>query len=111
MKFWKTVSDFFPGKLNRYRRELRLARAYRTVFPDRLTEDHELVLADMAFRAKATMAIAPDVTDAELRHIEGMREMYWRTRSFLNLSPEDMAAIENAARREAALSIENLQDE
>lgn len=111
MRLWKTVSDFFPGYTSRYRRELRLARAYRAVFPDRLTEDHELVLADLALQARATMVIPSTASSDELRHTEGMRHLYYHLRAFLNLSPEDISAIENAARREAAMSANDLQDE
>lgn len=101
---WRSVSALFTDRRASLQREHRLSEAYRAVFqgsPSR--EDQEMVLADLAHHSGFAMVSLPETSDAELRHNEGKRHLFSRIRSYMNLSDRDALALENAARREAAM--------
>jgi hypothetical protein len=100
---WRSISRYFPDLRQAYSRELRKAQAYKAVFQGSPTrEDQEIVLADLAC-ASGWLRITPDAaSDARLRMQEGKRALYAHIWSFLSLNGEDVMALENAARREAA---------
>lgn len=90
--------------------EARRTEAYRAVFrgsPSR--EDQEIVLADLQARASWNQVFHPSTPDAELRQAEGRRELYAYIYNHLSLAPNDVEALNNAARRESA-TINNHQD-
>lgn len=102
---WKHIRNLFPRRDQTLQRELRLTQAYQAVFrgsPSR--DDQELVLADLAYLSGFSMVSPATVPDAELRFTEGKRFLFATLKARLNLAPNDMEAIENAARREAAMA-------
>lgn len=80
--------------------QARITRAYRTVFMQK-SEDHELVLADLMAKSGWNNVMPSDATDAELRQAEGRRELFSHIFGHLSMSPDDVAALNNAARLEA----------
>lgn len=86
--------------------EMELTQAYRAVFkghPDVLQQ--QAVLADLAAGCGWNKVTLPSVaSDRELWFAEGMRAAFGLIFAHLSLSPEDVEALANAARREAALS-------
>lgn len=109
MKLWAALSDRFPGRKRRsYEAALRLSQAYRAVFngqPSR--EQQQIVLTDLHAQCGFTQVSPSNVASGELRYREGMRAAYALIHAHLTLSPDDVAAIENAARREnATLSLD-----
>lgn len=108
MKYWRSVSQLFQDRRASVQKTKRLHDAYRRVFQGSPSEeDQEIVLADLAYYAGFSMVSIPDHTsDAQLRHNEGKRDLFARIRAHLNVSHEDELALENAARREAAVFYE-----
>lgn len=106
MRFWQSVSRLIPRKFGkRYEQEHRLTLAYRRVFagnPSR--DDQAVVLADLLKHSGHHRITLPsgDASSA-LWFNEGKRAMYSRISSFLTLSDDDVAALENAARYETVL--------
>lgn len=95
----------FPQPQNLYAREQRLTRAYNNVFRGNPSkEDQDLVLVDLAYHSGFSMVSPSDVSDAELRTREGKRALFALIRSKLTLTPRDIDALDNAARREAMMS-------
>jgi hypothetical protein len=83
--------------------QLRLTQAYQAVFQGSpMREDQELVLADLANACSWRRVCGPTVSNEELRFTEGARAAFSRVFAFLSLSPSDVKALEEAARREAA---------
>lgn len=108
MKRWRSLTNLFPDRKAAYQREYRLTEAYTNVFrgsPSR--EDQDLVLTDLAFHAGWSMVTPPERPASVLRHNEGKRSLFAHIWARLSLSDEDKMAIENAARREAALLAED----
>jgi len=83
---------------------LDLSAAYRSVFqgnPDR--QQQQAVLADLAARCHWNQITVPTskASSEELWFREGKRAAFSEIFSHLSLSPEDLQALENAARHEA----------
>lgn len=105
MRAWTTITSLIGrGKSFLYRREERLGAAYRAVFTGSPSEeDQQLVLVDLQRASGFNQYLGADVPDTVLRYQEGMRALYGRIFSYLNLAHEDVEALETAARKEAAL--------
>lgn len=101
---WRSIWQYFPRMNQHLQREERLTQAYRAVFLGHPTKnDQELVLVNLAHATGFSMVSGPDVSDAELRTNEGKRTVFALIKARINLTPQDVDAIENAARREAVM--------
>lgn len=80
----------------------RLINAYRNVF-GRLDEDVELVLTDLASFTGFYQVEAGGIDGNDLNHQAGRRAVFGRIFSFLNLTSEQLQAMEQASRDEASL--------
>lgn len=102
---WRSLASIFTrDKARTKEAQIRLASAYRAVFtgsPGK--EDQEIVLADLANACSWRKVCGPSVTNEELRYVEGTRAAFSRVFAFLSLTPSDISALEEAARREAAM--------
>lgn len=84
-----------------YQAEVHLAQAYkRFVNGEASKEDAQLILIDQATYAGIHQAVPKTTPDEELRYVEGMRNQFFRWQRFLELTPEEMLALERAASRE-----------
>lgn len=105
MNFWERTSRRHPATRG-LDAELLLTRAYQAVFhgnPDR--SQQQMVLADLANKCGWLKVTAPSgASDRELWFAEGKRAAYSTLFAHLSLSPDDVLALENAARHEAAAS-------
>lgn len=111
-RFWRTISDDYPGPLrNSYAANAALSRAYQAVFLGKpSTEQQQQVLADLKAQTGFSMVTMPEgTTDRELWFREGMRAVYGVIHSHINLSPTDMEALDNAARRERVHANQTIQ--
>lgn len=99
MKYWHRLTRKYSKKTNEG--NLVLSRAYRAVFrghPDQ--SQQEMVLADLAAQC-GFYQVSPEGTDSTmLAYREGKRAAFAEIFGHLSLSPDDMTALENAARRE-----------
>lgn len=101
---WRSIWQHYPRAEQVYQREQRLTEAYRSVFTGHPSKnDQELVLTNLAYLTGFSMVSGPEVSDAELRTNEGKRTVFALIRSRINLSAQDLDALELAARREAAM--------
>lgn len=102
---WRSLSNYFPHKMyHSYQAQMRLTEAYKRLFqgsPSR--EDQEIVLADLKAKTGFVQVTPPSASNEELRYNEGRRSAFGEIFSHLSLNPSDLEALENAARREAAL--------
>jgi len=103
---WKTISDYFPQGTSPLQREERLTSAYRAVFSGSPTqEDQQIVLAHM-LATSGFAQVSPSTLPAnELIYREGMRAHFMNVYAYLTLSHHDINELHNAARREAALML------
>lgn len=102
---WRSLSTIFPWNKSRGNEaKAQLARAYKAVFSGRASQEQaEVVLSDLA-NVTGFYRCHPAGTSAEvLQYSEGMRFVFGHIHSFVNLSPEDLNALEQAARREAVV--------
>lgn len=100
MKYWHRLTRKWSKETTTG--NLVLSRAYRAVFrgsPDR--EQQEMVLADLAAQCGFYQASPEDVNPTALAYREGKRAAFAEIFGHLSLGPDDMTALENAARREA----------
>lgn len=100
---WRSlVTIFGRRKARSAEAQLRLTQSYRRVFRGSPSpEDQQIVLADLACHSGFSRVSSYAVSASELRHREGMRELFSHIHRHLNLAPEDVASLENAARLEA----------
>lgn len=110
MSFWKSISTLFPVRDARSTQAgLRLTQAYQAVFRGKPSEDDQhLVLADLSAKSGFYRVSREDVSSDALRQREGMRALYAHIFAYLSLNPDDVMALENAARREAAVDDLNI---
>lgn len=97
---WHSLRRLAPRKRDRAER---LERAYRSVF---LCPDGEAVLADLA--AECGMYIAPPV-DLDARqggYVDGRKALFARILHMIRISPEEHAALQEAARLETLPDVE-----
>lgn len=108
MRLWRSLSTYFPDWLSKpqpLNAELQLGTAYRAVFDGRSTDaQREIVIADLAARSGFYQVTAPSpaLKDRDLWFAEGRRSMFAEIFAHLSLHDDDVKALENAARREAA---------
>lgn len=100
MRFWERLTR----KYTRQRRDGQyvLSRAYQEVFrgsPDR--NQQQMVLADLAAATGFYRVSPASANSTELAYREGQRAAFAHIFGHLSLSPDDMGALENAARHEA----------
>lgn len=114
--YWASlVTKFgFGPRARSVEAEYERSRAYKAVFSPRYDghatdEQKQIVLADLMAKSGFSAVTPPSASDAELRQQEGKRELFADVFAYVNLSPEDMHALANAARKELAL--DNTQQE
>ncbi|MEJ8474600.1 hypothetical protein [Roseibium algae] len=83
--------------LGRHYRARELERAYRSVF---LCPEGEIVLADLAAECGMYQAPPFDLTDRQGGYQDGRKALFARILSCLRISPEEHAALQEAARLE-----------
>ncbi len=109
MNFWERLSRKFPRRTHSAEAQLTLTRAYRSVFygiPDR--SQQQMVLADLQARCFWSQYTAPSgASSEELWYREGKRAAYGEIFAHLSLSPDDITALDNAARHETVSQFEN----
>jgi hypothetical protein len=109
MKYWHRLTHKFSRK--QLEGQLALTRAYQAVFrgsPDRVQQ--EMVLADLAAHSGFYQVSPHDVSSSSLAYREGRRSLFGVITGHLSLSPDDVLAIENAARHEAIDNSNNNQE-
>lgn len=88
------------------RGRLALTLAYREVFRGKPTkEQQQMVLADLMAKSGWNQ-VSSGVSSEELWRREGMRSFFGVIFGHLSLAPNDVFELENAARLEAALTME-----
>ncbi|MFN3247695.1 hypothetical protein [Roseibium album] len=92
--FWRSLKRLSPDK--RHRAET-LERAYRSVF---LSEEGQVVLADLAAESGMYQAPPVDVDERKSGYVDGRKALYARILSMINVTPEEHAALQGAARLE-----------
>lgn len=107
MRYWTSlVAKFGFGRRARgAEAEYALALAYREVFSGKpSSDDQQIVLADLMAKSGFNAVTPSSASNEELRMQEGKRELFANVFAYLNLSPEDMQALGNAARRELVMN-------
>jgi len=80
-----------------------LAYAYRAVFKGEATQNQrEMVLADLAANCNWNQITPPETGEQRIWFNEGKRAAFASIFAYLSLSPNDVAAFENAVRHDAA---------
>jgi len=74
-----------------------IERAYRSVF---LCSDGEIVLADLAAECGIYQAPPSDLSARASGYLDGRKALYARILSMIRVSPEEHAALQEAARLE-----------
>lgn len=100
--FWSALAHRFARR-NQAQAQIRLADAYKAVFqgPTATREDREIVLSDLAAYTKFFMFHPSAVSDAELRFVEGMRSVFGHINGQLTMTPQNLEALQRAARADA----------
>jgi len=99
MNYWHRLTRRWSIKTSEG--QLVLSRAYRAVFrgsPDK--QQQEIVLADLAAKCGFYLVSPEDTDKTVLAYREGKRAAFAEIYGHISLAPEDMTALENAARRE-----------
>lgn len=103
MRIWQSLVRKFGIRTKSMSAQYELGEAYRRVFlsnPSRA--DQETVLADLAAKCGWNQITPASVASDELRFNEGKRAAFAGIFAHLSLSYEDVVALENAVRHEAA---------
>lgn len=101
MKFWRRLSAKYTR--SSLAGQVAIGDAYRAVFYGNADRgQQQMVLADLADRCGFFKVSPPGATATELAYREGKRAAYSEIFVYLSLSPEDVEALANAARHEAA---------
>ena len=104
---WATISDLFPPGSDQFEKEARIASAYIAVFQGSPTQqDQQIVLADLMASSGFAQVQGGGTQSDELNYREGKRALFAKVYAYLTLSSSDISALHNAARREAAQTIE-----
>lgn len=103
MNRWRSlVTIYGKRKARGTEAQLRLTQAYRAVFRGSpSTDDQAIVLADLTSHSGFNRVSSSFTSSDELRHREGMRDLYSHIFRHLSLAPEDVMSLENAARLES----------
>lgn len=100
MKFWGRLTRKYTRKTAEG--QLVLTNAYQAVFRGNPShEQQQMVLADLAAQSGFYQISSDDVSSSRLRYREGRRAVFAIIFGHLSLSPDDIHALENAARHEA----------
>lgn len=104
---WRTRAQY--AAYGKYAAEQQLVAAYAEVF-GRESEAVELVLSDLAAHTGFYRVEPPngDLTAYQAGYGNGLRAAFGRLFQFLTLSDEQLRALEEAARQEAAAEQEGL---
>ncbi len=98
---WQGLSQLY-GHLSRAHRISRLRSAYVAVFSGQgKKEDAEIVLSDLAGFCDWFTA-GQDMSDAELREMNGRRQAYERIFTFLRMTEAEVEELAEAARADDA---------
>jgi hypothetical protein len=101
---WNSLRRMVPfrrgddKRRNTLQRAHELERSYRAVF---LCPEGQLVLADLAAECGMYLAPAIDVTERQGGYQDGRKAIFARILSMVRVSPEEHAALQEAARFEA----------
>ncbi|PVB59316.1 hypothetical protein [Labrenzia sp. 011] len=88
-------------------RATEIERAYRSVF---LCPEGETVLADLAAECGIYQAPPVDLAPRASGYLDGRKALYARILSMIRISPEEHAALQEAARLETLPDLENDED-
>lgn len=107
MSRWRSIlSQVGFEKYHSWSAKQRLTLAYRAVFQGSPSkEQQEIVLADLMAKSGWNQ-VSSGVSSEELWRREGKRSLFGEVFSHLSLAPDDLFDLENAARKEAALTLE-----
>jgi hypothetical protein len=107
MSKWRSLSSQVGAdKFNSWTAQLTLSAAYKEVFQGKPSrEQQEIVLADLMAKSGWNQ-VSSGVSSEELWRREGMRSLFGVVFSHISLAPDDLFDLENAARKETALSLE-----
>ena len=98
------------SKYGSWRAQSTLSNAYQSVFlGSPSSEQQQMVLTDLMAKS-GWNRISSRVSSEELWRREGMRSLFGEIFSHISLSPGDLFDLENAARKEAALTLERNQE-
>jgi len=87
-----------------------LSHSYKAVFQGSpSSEQQQIVLADLMAKS-GWLRFSSRVSSEELWRREGMRSLFGEIFSHISLAPDDLFELENAARKEAALTLERNQE-
>lgn len=84
-----------------------IERAYRSVF---LCSEGETVLADLAAECGIYQAAPAEISQRESGYLDGRKALYARILSMIRISPEEHAALQEAARLETLPDLEPDED-
>lgn len=104
MNRWPSITSIFGKRKARgLEAQVALTTAYRNVFQGSPTrQEQNIVLADLAAKSGFYGVSSSSLSDADLRHREGMRAAYQIINRHLTLTAADLHTLENAARIEMA---------
>lgn len=97
---WRSLKRISPIK--RHRAHF-LERAYRSVF---LSEEGQVVLADLAAECGMYQAPPVNVDVRESGYVDGRKALYARILSMIRVTPEEHEALQGATRLESLPDIE-----
>lgn len=111
MNKWRSLSSFVGfEKIRSWAAQHTLSEAYNAVFlGNPSTNQQQMVLADLMARSGWNQ-VSSRVSSEELWRREGMRSLFGVIFGHLSLAPDDLFDLENAARKEAALTLERTQE-
>jgi hypothetical protein len=101
MRFWERLTrKYTPNTLTA---SLVLSSAYRNLFLSGNSDNNQrqMVLSDIAANCNWNQITLPETGEQRIWFNEGKRAAYALIFAHLSLSPEDILALENAARHEA----------
>ncbi|GAB4512980.1 MAG: hypothetical protein Tsb0019_10070 [Roseibium sp.] len=84
-----------------------IERAYRTVF---LCADGEIVLADLAAECGIYQAPPAELSPRTSGYLDGRKALFARVLSMIRVSPEEHAALQEAARLETLPEFQPYED-
>lgn len=105
MTFWQSFAKKFGVRKRGLAEQMQISLAYQRVFktnPSR--DDQQMVLAHLAAVCGWNTITPPSVASKELWFAEGKRAAFAEIFSHLSLTPDDIAAMENAVRHEVAFN-------
>lgn len=112
MKTWLTFTQKFGARRKTLQAQYETTEAYRRVFQGHpQPADQQMVLAHLAACCGKNTYTPPNVASKELWFREGKKAAFAELFGHLALSHDDMAAFENAVKREVAFNQQDAQGE